>query len=574
MQLLQNIRNKLFSTVPSQKKVSAIGAYAGTDPYDSYATTLKWIRETKAKLPDGSVFEITSSMREEAFNADPLLKGTITPFLKNILLGDYSLVTADNKKYMPAVKEILQYLSDLYLLDAFRDDFQDYAIVHGHSYRRKDPDSDNFEALAPLNNSTIKTYYDPWDMTVIAYHQQIYVDTAWSDTTTSTEYNSWFIPDGKRYIQGELEDPAAKAIFDALVAKYNITDTGNLRVDSSYRIIAMHRVKPGEPAPIDSAILAIWLKRLLLTNSPNIIFRVLSPFVHIKNGLVIETGAAGEKEVITTVPTQPPSDMATTDPEQYAALNSAYTSWVTACKTAATNILSCLKDGGAFSSGPDTTLEVVESGRSVPSAFIKTMLDLLDQEIGQAFGFPVALVKANGSELATSRTILELFNTTYAGVRRDYEKVADQLILERFAGKSWSYEIPDKEGGTESGTFTFEEMECKFQLNTIDVKDQLQEAQARLANTNVLQGIKTLGAGKSDIQALGDEYGFGVLDLDNFDAAQYEPQGFPSGASGAEEQGSVQSTVDDLKPADTEDPELAATLMKAYKDAQEAIKKL
>jgi hypothetical protein len=262
--------------------------------------------------------------------------------------------------------------------------------------------------------------------------------------------------------------------------------------------------------------------------------------------------------------------MSTTDPERYAAESSIYNAWVTACKTAAKNVLTSLKDGGIFSSGPDTELEVVESGRSVPSSFIKTMLDLLDQEIGQAFGFPVALVKANGSELATSRTILELFNTTYAGVRREYEKVADQLIREKFEGSTWQYEVPTKDGGTDTGTFTFDEMMCHFKLSVTDVSDQLKEAQAKLQNMKVLQVAKQVGADRSDIQALGEEYGFGMLDLDNYDNAREQtniPFNMPST--------SVQSTSEELEPSEvTDEDDLPDALFEAYKKGVSKIKEL
>jgi hypothetical protein len=567
-----SILNKLFSsTPPQQKKTSPVGAYVGDDPYQTYITTLNWIKETKAKMPDGSVFEVTPSMREEAFETDPLLKGTITPFLKNSILGDYQLVTEDNKKYEPALKEIRQYLNEIGLLDAFRDDFKDLAIVHGHAYRRKDPDKDSIESLAPLKNATITTYRDPWDSTFAAYHQKIYVNDSWTENPSMSEYNSWFIPNGGRYIEGEYEDRGAKAQFDFIKTKYGITDTTNLRVDSSDRIIAMHRVEPDEPAPIDSAILAIWLKRLLLTNSPNIIFRVLSPFVHIKNGLVLETiGADGGKDLITTVPQQPPEEMSTTDPEKYAAESSIYNAWVAACKTAAKNVLTSLKDGGIFSSGPDTSLEVVESGRTVPSEFIETMVNMLDQEIGQSFGFPVALVKANGSELATSRTILQLLNTTFAGARREYEKVADKLIRERFEGQTWQYEVPTKDGGTDTGTFRFDEMMCHFKLEITDVSDQLKEAQAKLQKMKTLQIAKQVGADRSDIQALGEEYGFGMLDLDNYDNAQEQPN-IPFNMPST----SVQSTSEELEPSEvTDEDDLPDALFEAYKKGISKIKEL
>ncbi|WP_129582612.1 hypothetical protein [Methanolobus psychrotolerans] len=569
--------NKLFSTTsptPTSKKSTPIGAHVGDDPYQTYITTLAWIKETKAKMPDGSVFEVTPSMREEAFKSDPLLKGTITPFLMNSLLGSYVLNTADNKKFQPAIKEIRQYLVEIGLLAAFRDDFKDYTIIHGHSFRRKDPNNDSIERLAPLKNSTIATYRDPWDSTVAAYHQKIYVNNSWTENSSTTEYNTWFIPGGKMYVEGEVSDPRALDIFGSIKEKYGITDTTNLRVDSTDRIIAMHRVEPGEPAPIDSAILAIWLKRLLLTNSPNIIFRVLSPFVHIKNGLVLEvTGADGGKDLITTVPQQPPAGMEETDPEQYAAQSSMYNTWISACKTAAANVLKSLKDGGVFSSGPDTEMQVIESGRSVPSAFIKTMLDLLDQEIGQAFGFPVALVKANGSELATSRTILELFNTTYAGVRHDYEVVADELIRDKFAGKSWTYSVPGKDDTTETGTFTFADMECRFQLDTVDVKDRLSEAQAKLTDAQTLQAIKSVGAGRSDIQALGEEAGFGVLDLDNFDNTLVDT-GQLSAQEDLNTQAITSTSREDLTPSESDESDLKEDLLKAYKDIQNDFQEL
>ncbi|WP_406660898.1 hypothetical protein V7O66_13825 [Methanolobus sp. ZRKC3] len=539
----------------------------GTDPYDSYTTTLKWITETKAKLPDGSSFEVTSSMRDEAFNVDPLLKGTITPFLKNTILGSWHIETTDDKKFSPAIEEIKQFIQDLDLVDCFREDFIDYGIKHGHSYRRIDyeGDSEEIDQLSPLDNSTITTYRDPWDTSIVAYHQKIFINDAWSDSTTTTEHNSWFIPGGKTYIEGGLQVAGARAIWEEVKSKYNITDVTGLRVDSSDRIIAMHRVEPGEPAPIDSAVLAIWLKRLLLTNSPNIIFRVLSPFVHIKNGVLIETTVDGEKQLITSVPQQPPEDMASTDPEQYSYLNSAYNTWVKGVKSAATNIISCLKDGGVFSSGPDTSLEVVESGRTVPSDFIKTMLDILDEEIGQAFGFPVSLVKANGSELATSRTILELFNTTYARVRQDYQSVADELIRKHFEGKSWTFELED-----ESGEFTFEDIQCKFILDVADVKDQLKIAQAKLQDAKRLQIMKQVGASQKDIQTAAEQAGFGVLDLDNFDNVNNTPA-VPFGGGSAT---SVQSTIEDLEPSEQDDGGLAKTLMKAYEEARAAMKGL
>ena len=114
----------------------------------------------------------------------------------------------------------------------------------------------------------------------------------------------------------------------------------------------MHRSAPGEPAPIDNAVLAIWLKRLLLVNSPNMIFRILSPILQAKNVVLVELTENGEKQMSSTAPMVPPTEMATTDPERYAMMKTDHDAYIESCKGTAKTIRTCLKDGGVFSSGP------------------------------------------------------------------------------------------------------------------------------------------------------------------------------------------------------------------------------
>ncbi|WP_445475327.1 hypothetical protein ACT9XH_00870 [Methanococcoides methylutens] len=45
--------NRLFSSKPQSRNSIPVGAFAGSDPYETYASTLKWISETKTKLPKG-----------------------------------------------------------------------------------------------------------------------------------------------------------------------------------------------------------------------------------------------------------------------------------------------------------------------------------------------------------------------------------------------------------------------------------------------------------------------------------------------------------------------------------------
>lgn len=563
--------------------ISAVaGAGSGDQAFNTYSHTLRWISDTKKKVTSGGEYKVTPDMREEAYNIDPLISGIITPFLKNTLLGNYDIQTADNKKYSTCIEDIKQFLKDLKLLEIFRDDFEDYAIKHGHSYRRKDyfPGSDQLKKLQRLEAKAMATYEDPWDSDIVAYHQRIYVKDIWSSTqsTTMTESNSWFIPGGVPWVQdSDIEPEDAKAIWETFKTKYNINETTGLRVGATDDIIAMHKVKPSASAPIDSAILAVWLKRLIMANGPNYIFSVIMPFLHLKKGIMLKVpDANGGERLISSVPSAAPASMETTDPERYAAINADRAAYVKSLQDDTKNLLRYRAEGGVFASTPDNELVVTESGRNIQASFIQTMIGLLDEDIARAFGFPLALISATGSELATSRTILELFNTAYAGSRQDYENIANTLIRERFEAETWDYEISLKDGTTENGTFTFEDAQIEFMLGTGNVKDALKEAQVRLTDMQALQVARDIGASKTDIQALGDEYGFGLLDLDKFDTAGQ--QAAPAWGQPQERPMPpivTNSTMSqDLKPEPipkNEDDLLKDELLETYQEAKKAI---
>lgn len=561
------ISAKVSTSIPASQ---IVGASAGDEAVYSYGRYLAWVQDTQKKLPNGTVWKVSPSMREEAYETDALARGIITPFLKNILLGGYDIVTADNKKYAAMIKETSKFLSDIDLLSVFKEDFEDYAIKHGHSYRRKDyfPENNSpLQKLQRLEPKAMKTYEDPWDSSIKVYHQKIHINETFSSTiSTLKEYNSWFISGGEKYIPDKnIGFGYPKTAWENFKVQYRINEVTNLRVDSAEKIIAMHKVREGTPAPIDPVILEIWLKRLILANGPNFIFRVLSPFLHIQNGVLLEVAAQdGSRMLLSSVPEKPPATMATVDPEKYSVLNAAHEAWKTGCQDDANNVVRYLAEGGVFASGPDKKMNVIESGRSISPAFIETMLRKLDENIGNAFGFPLALIQARGAELATSQTIKDVFNTVYAGSRADYEKIANVLIKERFEGETWTYTITKKDGTEETGTYTFEETEVQFKLSTGDVKDALKTAQTTLAAMQTLQAAKAIGASRADIQALGDEYGFGLLDLEKFDTA-----GTPSpGMFGTETQ-SADGLQKDLKPTIVPETEkLKTDLLNAYNEAK------
>lgn len=553
--------------------------------YFNHHSLLKWIHETKEKLPKAS-----AKLRKEAFLADPLLKGTIYPYLKNVLLQGYTIQTKDNKLYAEAIEEITDSLDALNIMSVFKEDFLDFFILDGHSYRRIDPDeTGEIWRLEKLESSSISTYKDPWIPSIVAYHQHARVTTGWTKNGTVEYYDSWFIPFGTdvkdiyaTYVKDRGTGNNLKVfdLFQTYKLKYKISDENNLRIGSAERIIAMHnteglRVQSGyddydtdfyEPAPIDSVLLAIWLKRLLLVNAPNLIFVILSPFLHVKNGIVKETkDLAGNPILISSIPQKPSTALQTANPNLYSQQLANFENWISDTKAAMKNIMECLKNGGVFASGPDQDIKPIESSRNVTYQFIKGLIDSLDEEIGHNFGFPISLIKATGTELASSRNILQNFNTVHAGERGDYETVADRLIRKMFTGKTWQ---------GEKGTYSFEDIKAHFVLDTPDTKDLLQQAQTFKTSAETLVQLKTAGASKEDLQALGEEYGFGLLGLDNYQEAVTQDQATQINAilkaclmESMKEQGLV-SVASPTEPSGFEEGGLVKKLKEAYETAR------
>lgn len=573
-QQYQNVPQQYYgkgikSAVPQSNNISVIGAGSGLDAYNTYGHLMNYIQDTLKKMPSGGEYETTPSMREQAYDIDPLVNGIITPFLKNVILSDHILETKDNKKYAEMIDDIEEYLKEIKLMKVYREDFEDLVVKHGHSYRRKDYYTDKegyLKKLQRLEARAMKTYEDPFDSDIVLYHQNIYAADMFSSNITSSNsaINSWWIPDGLTLNRDlDIAENGAEELWQYYQNKYYINETNRLRVGDSDDIIAMHRVRPGKPAPIDSIIQAIWEKRTLIANIPNVIYAVLYPFIQLQHGQMFETtDEQGIKILKSSLPQPPPAGMAVTDPERYADMNAAVTAYNNGITNNAKNIHIYRKEGGIFATGPDVKANVIESASTIASSFIREVLSQFNEEIGQGLGFPVSLVMARGTELATSRAIQDLFNTVYASTRQDYQDVADKLIEERFAGQTWDYELELKDGTTEKGKFTFEETDVQFKLSNGDVTDNLKVAQTELINFQSAQIAKTIGATKADIQAFFDEKDQGLWDLDNFDVKAEPANPFASIPGMANEQSTGAPPINKPEVPTVGKPELPADVKK------------
>lgn len=519
---------------------SAPGARNGIDP-TSISALLKWISDTQSKLPDGSSFSIDSKLREDSYNADPLLNQMVE-YKKNTLLASGHLNTNDNKKFEEAIKEIEAYHNTLNTIERLRDVHPDYTCRHGKAFLQCWPSFDKLESLTTIDNKTIRVYEDQFDSKKKAYHQRIEINANWNTDDKTEEYNTWWIPDipsgSLWYESGDMKDPATKAAFDKLAKDYGIKDIKNLKIGSSLDIIPLVKSK----APIDSCVLAIWLKRLMLVQSPNIIYRVLSPILQMMVGQPIETIINGERFLTPTAPPMPDSNLQSTNPEVYQQQVKVYEEFKASINTAIENISAAIKNGGTFATAPGIDVKVLESAQSITSNFILEMVGIFNKEIAQAVGFPIALIDASGSELATSRVVKDTLNTALQGEKQEFEYVFNYINNKVFAGRKWPYEIELKDGSVERGSYSYEDINARWCLDLPDNNDQKTDAETLKLLVEAIVMIKTsLGAGKSDIQALIDENTeLGILDLDHFDDAMQVAPNEPTTATSA-------SVEDDLK---------------------------
>jgi hypothetical protein len=561
--LISRNPQEIYSVLQNAVSTPSIGAGEGTEVFNAYTRTLNWVKDTQSKMPNNyrdeygnEVYQVSPAQREEAFNIDPFVRGIIAPYLRNIILGSDNIITKDNKLYWEAIEDIKEFLHDINYLEICHKSFADYAIKHGKSYWRKEYNGKVLNRIQILKAGATYTYIDPWDSSIKLYHQRIYINTSFDeDYKAQTEYNTWWIPEDILIIDGVTpENDPARTIWNQYVKKYNISKTANLRVGNSEDIICMMLNEPNSPAPIDSILVEIYLKRLVLANSPNLIFNALIPFIHMKKGLALESvnPQTGLKELITSIPQMPPISMATTDPERYAALKSVYDNFIASKLTDAENIVKYRAGNGVFVTGPDVSLEIKQSANTITSSFVNTMLGVLDKSIGYGLGFPDALVNATGSELATTRTIKEQFNAVFAGIKQKYQRIAEDLIFERFEGHSWTYEIKDRENNIiETGDYTLEEIDLHYVLGEQDKKDALIQAQTELVTFQTIQIAKIIGASKSDIQAYLDEKeDMGLWELDNYDTAikMLEQK------QELQEEGSELPAIPELKPIEIKTP--------------------
>lgn len=586
--------------------VGASSVAATNDSFYYHEHFMKWISETDHKIPRG-----TPELREKAFLADPLIKGTLFPFKRNTTLKGFKIETDDNKLYSEAISDVKAYLKSIKLMKCFRDDFLNLHFLVGDSYRRADPDiNGNIIHLESIEPYSVKVFTDPWNSEIKFYRQRADVEKDMSDYPALEKWDSWFVPYNNKgpnifdtYVEGRTAGNSKQVydLFNVYKEQNKFTTFSNIRIAASERIIEMHHatnIKIRERdefsnytdshyAPIDTVLMDIFIKILLKERSPNLVDVVLSPFLHATMGTVeVVRDAQGTPIVVSSLPERPVNS----DP-LYAEKMQKFNDFMEYFQELSKNLIKGFKDGGVVTTLPDVKLNTVESSRNINHQFFKGMEDILDDNICYNFGIPKALISSKGSELATSRTVAETYNNTQEGDRIEYQDVANDLIERQFGTKIWTVKTTEKdEDGNKkeiTKNYSIYDINLNFVLETLNTKDLLQEAQAFKTKAEGIAQIKSLGAGKEDIQALcEEELDVGILDLDNFAAA-------PTLDTSPDIQAQVKAILPILKaciypvlveeglisakptdPSNFKDKKITEKLQDAYKTARETIDQL
>jgi hypothetical protein len=158
---------------------------------------------------------------------------------------------------------------------------------------------------------------------------------------------------------------------------------------------------------------------------PNLITIVTSP----DEELIYKTRDAAGTLI---VPQMPPTSLHATDPAKYDDQLDIYNTWKASLQTLADQIASDRMHLGKTIHPDDIIENIVGSSQSINAEMIDTLVRVLNTEIAYGMGFSLSLINAAGVELSSARNIYTTIAVMLRGIQEQYERVAQDLINERF----------------------------------------------------------------------------------------------------------------------------------------------
>lgn len=394
--------------------------------------------------------EDTPANRALAYRIDGLVR-FITNVERFSILKDYTLSSNDDTKHEALLKEIDVFIERISLLQAFRQVFT-LLKIEGAGHLQKLLENNKVSGFAVLEN--LIKYTKPTDKLDYYYYQALNVSKDWHnpEETGTKLQRVWFID-----IARQPEYSAIKEGEDLVVSRDSIIEILNNESGESN---------------LQTVISYVFIKNFLIQLLPNLIEIITSPQEEIIYSTVDVNG-------VPCIPQMPDLKLKAVDSIKYAAEVKEYNTWKANLKELA-NRISIDRTKHRKTIHPDTIKEkVLESGQSLNTELIESLVHVLDTQIAYGMGFSLSLLNASGNELSTSQSIYAVVATTMRGIQQQFNKVANALIYE---------ENPAAVAA-----------EIKFKLEELNPEDELTVAQRKKLYAEMSDMLFNMGYDTSGI---------------------------------------------------------------------------
>ena len=456
-----NAAYDLYATAAAEEaKQSGGGITAGVD--DSSAPTSKTYTAAEERMIPNTHFA-----RNLALSFDALAQNIIQ-IQEFSILGDYK-VTTDDDEFTKELEHWIDY--DINMMQAFRASFEclkTHQKAHLQKlYKEQITAPGEGQGLLWLQKlEKVQRFSDPFNITNYGFYQKLKIAKEWRDpeATDLNEQKVWFLPDGEK---GEFSNV-------------------NEAEDKIFNRNHVLEFKNGENATggLGTCLNEIFLKKLIFMGLPSLIKIVVTPGINLTYDSMLINPKTGEPIWIAPLP---PDDRFDTDMDSYNAKLALWNAWTANMQTKV-NTYADNRYNKGYTVMPSFVKEnVIQSTQSLDSDMLHTMVTMLNTEIAWALGFSIALIDAQGTELATSRSILATIAPMLRGVQKQYAHVAKELIREQFGDR-------------------VDKANLKFTLSELIPDDEHKLAQVRKFNAEALEILNTIGANEDTLKLFAARY--------------------------------------------------------------------
>lgn len=517
----QNYIPNLFGRGIAEKLLKAQGLSSGED--DSETTTKKiWLEAEERAILD------TRANRELAYTLDSLVN-IILEFEAFSILGSYEIHSVDDEKHSELIHDINSFVDDISMMGAFREAFPDVRL-HGAMYLQKIYDDDQIKHESETRGLkylqqliAVQKFENPFKSYDYYLYQNLEIPEDWKnpESTRKKSQKVWYIKDGINGINVYKEISISKQVDDP-----NNAD-GDIVVDLA-DIIEIKNNESGKSS-LPACLNEIFIKNHIILNMPNLAYLVLAPGM----GLECQTH---DKDGNWIVPHYPLAALEDANPDEYVQQKKDYEDFETEKQNVANTLIDNWFKKGALVYNDMMKPTILESQQRFQAEMLELMMRILNKEIAFAFGFPVALLDAQGSELATGREIQTVLATVLKGIQNQYQKIAMDIIREQFPNVAEAAQI----------TIAFTEL---------NPKNARELAEIRKLDASVLEIAKKIGASDDDLRALARKYNL-------LDELELGGEGLAKGVAEAEVE---------VAPYPAEDLELSLDVVRRIAEDRKAV---